>query len=78
MAVSGPKERKEPMRDVTTRRPLPNDDEGTWPCFLDRDEETVYGWSLVGGLLLMLAGIGLSWLAIEAGVRIGLRLAGRV
>lgn len=58
---------------MTDHRPLPNDDEGAWVLLRD---DAPSAWQHVGGILLLVAGIALSWIAWEAGWRIGLRLAG--
>ena len=59
-----------------TDRPR-NDADGT-PCFLDRDPEPSPWADALYALALMVGGIALACLALEAGVRVGLRLAGRV
>ena len=61
-----------------TARPLPNDDEGGWPLLRSRNSERVAARSLAAQLCLMVAGIVLFVLAIEAGVWIALWLSGRV
>lgn len=55
-------------------RPLSNDDEGAWALAYDDDEPSL--WHHVGALVLAVALCAVTVLALEAGYRVGLRLAG--
>lgn len=60
-----------------TARPLPNDDEGTWTSFLDREDDSPPAWlDLALSLCLLVFGVAASWLTWELAYRIGLKLAG--